>query len=54
GVNLADVLAATELDKKVRGKAIQWVLLEDIGKAAVRSDVPQSELSNVLKQVVKP
>jgi len=54
GVNLADVLTAMELDKKVRGKAIQWVLLEDIGKVAIRSDVPQSELSNVLKQVVKP
>ncbi len=53
GVKLPDVLAAMELDKKVRSKAIQWVLLEDIGKAVVRSDVPGSEVLNVLKEVVK-
>lgn len=53
GVKLPDVLAAMELDKKVRSKAIQWILLEDIGKAVVRSDVPGSEVLNVLKEVVK-
>ena len=54
GVPLADVLAAMELDKKVRGKAIRWVLLEDIGKAVIRSDVPEKEVLSVLKEVVKP
>lgn len=54
GVNLTDVLAAMELDKKVRGKAIQWVLLEDIGKVVVHSDIPGKEVSNVLKEMLKP
>ena len=54
GVPLTDVLAAMELDKKVRGKSIRWVLLEDIGKAVIRSDVPKKEVLNVLKGVIKP
>jgi len=53
GVKLPDVLAAMELDKKMRSKAIQWVLLEDIGRAVIRSDVPKNEVLNVLKEVVK-
>jgi len=53
-VLLTDVLAAMELDKKVRGKAIRWVLLEDIGKTIIRSDVPAKEVLSVLQEVVKP
>jgi 3-dehydroquinate synthetase len=53
-VPLNDVLAAMELDKKVRGKAIRWVLLKDIGKAVIRSDVPKKEVLSVLKKVIKP
>jgi shikimate kinase/3-dehydroquinate synthase len=53
-VPLADMLSAMELDKKVRGKAIRWVLLEDIGKTIIRSDVPAKEVLSVLKEVVKP
>ncbi|UCH50909.1 MAG: 3-dehydroquinate synthase [Chloroflexota bacterium] len=54
GVPLTDVLAAMELDKKVRGKAIRWVLLEDIGKAVIRSDIPKKEVLNVLKGIIEP
>jgi shikimate kinase/3-dehydroquinate synthase len=54
GIALADVLAAMELDKKIQGKAIRWVLLEDIGKVVVRSDVPEKEVLSVLKEVIKP
>jgi len=54
GIPLADVLAAMELDKKVRGKTIRWVLLKDIGRAIIRSDVPQKEVLSILKEVVKP
>ena len=54
GVPLADVFEAMELDKKVRDKAIRWVLLEDIGKAVIRSDVPKKEVLNVLQEVIKP
>lgn len=53
GVAIADVLAAMELDKKMRGKAIQWVLLEDLGKVVVRSDVPEKDVLSVLQEVIK-
>ena len=54
GVPLNDVLAAMKLDKKVRGKAIRWVLLEDIGRAVIRSDIPEKEVLSILKGMVKP
>ena len=54
GVPLADVLEAMELDKKVRDKAIRWVLLEDIGKTVIRNDIPTKEVLNVLQEVIKP
>jgi shikimate kinase/3-dehydroquinate synthase len=54
GVPLADVLAAMKLDKKVRGEEIRWVLLEDIGRAVIRSRVPEKEALSTLKEVIKP
>jgi shikimate kinase/3-dehydroquinate synthase len=54
GVAVNDVLAAMELDKKVRGKAIRWVLLEDIGRVVVRSDVPTKDVLTVIRQVIRP
>jgi 3-dehydroquinate synthase len=54
GIDAADVIVAMELDKKIRGKAIQWVLLEDIGRVVIRSDVPEKEVLSVLQEVIKP
>ena len=54
GINLPDVLTAMALDKKVQSKAIRWVLLEDIGKAVVRNDIPAKEVKSVLGEVIKP
>ncbi|MGD0352478.1 MAG: 3-dehydroquinate synthase [Dehalococcoidia bacterium] len=54
GVAVNDVLAAMELDKKVRGKAIRWVLLEDIGRVVIRSDVPTKDVLTVIRQVIRP
>ncbi len=53
GIDIDDVLTAMKWDKKVRNKAIQWVLLECIGKAVVRNDVPQECVLGVLKEVIK-
>jgi len=50
-LSLAEITRAMELDKKVRGKAIRWVLLEDIGKAVVRADVLQQDVLAVLRQL---
>ncbi|HWO94470.1 MAG TPA: 3-dehydroquinate synthase, partial [Dehalococcoidia bacterium] len=40
GLDPRRVLAAMALDKKVRAKAIRWVLLAGVGMPVVRSDVP--------------
>jgi shikimate kinase/3-dehydroquinate synthase len=53
-LSLAGVTRAMELDKKVRGKAIRWVMLQGIGKAVVRSDVPQEDVLAVLRELFEP
>jgi 3-dehydroquinate synthase len=53
-LSLAGITKAMELDKKVRGKEISWVLLQDIGKVVIRSDVPQKEVLAVLLELTKP
>jgi 3-dehydroquinate synthase len=50
-LDLAEVTRAMELDKKMRGKAIRWVLLSGIGEAIIRSDVPQHEVEAVLQEL---
>jgi len=54
GVALNDVLVAMELDKKVRNKAVRWVLLKEIGQAVIRSGVPGKDVLSVLQEVIKP
>ena len=52
-LSLAGVTRAMELDKKMKGKAIRWVLLQDIGKTVIRSDVPQQEVLAVLQELAE-
>jgi 3-dehydroquinate synthetase len=52
GVDPKAVLIAMELDKKVRRKAIRWVLLQDIGKPLVRDDVAEEEVVEVLEDLI--
>ncbi|MFC1911337.1 3-dehydroquinate synthase [Chloroflexota bacterium] len=51
-LRIAAVTRAMKLDKKVKGKAIRWVLLQDIGKAVIRDDVPQQDILSVLRELV--
>ena len=53
-LSIAGVTRAMELDKKVKGKAIRWVLLDDIGKAVIRSDVPQRDALAVVRELMEP
>ncbi len=53
-LSLAGVTRAMELDKKVRGKAIRWVLLQDIGEVVIRNDVPQQDVLAVLRDLAEP
>ncbi len=50
-VDSAKVLRAIQLDKKVRGKKVRWVLLEDIGKTVIRDDVPDDLVLDVVKSL---
>jgi 3-dehydroquinate synthetase len=40
------------LDKKVRERAVQWVLLEDIGRPVLRNDVPGVVVEQALSEVI--
>lgn len=52
GVDRGALLAAAALDKKVRDRAIRWVLLEDIGRTVLRDDVPQAVVGQALDEVI--
>ena len=41
------------LDKKVKEKSIQWVLLEGIGKTTFRDDVPQKDAQAIIKKLTQ-
>lgn len=46
------VLDAMTLDKKVTGGTIRWVLLEDVGRAVLRSDVSMDIVRDVVHQAL--
>jgi shikimate kinase / 3-dehydroquinate synthase len=52
-VSIEGITRAMELDKKKRGKTILWVLLENIGRAVIRTDVPQEEVLAVLHELAQ-
>ena len=54
GLGLTEIKRAMELDKKTKEKAIRWVLLQDIGKVVIRSDVPQQDVLDVLRELAEP
>jgi 3-dehydroquinate synthase len=53
GLDLTEITRAMELDKKSKEKAIRWVLLQDIGRTLVCSDVPQQDVLSVLQELEK-
>ncbi len=52
GLDRTALFSAMALDKKVRDKAIRWVLLEDIGRTVLRDDVPQPVVEHALNEVL--
>jgi 3-dehydroquinate synthase len=52
GLNRAALLSAMALDKKVRDRAIRWVLLEDVSRTVLRDDVPQAVVEQALDEVL--
>ena len=53
GVDADAVLEATRGDKKVRGGAVRWVLLERIGQATIRADVPDAIVRAAAEAVLR-
>ena len=52
GVALEDVLRAMSLDKKTVDGSNRFVLLEDVGKAVVRNDVPRQLVEATVRELV--
>jgi 3-dehydroquinate synthase len=52
GVTVEQVLRPLALDKKVQGGANRWVLLEGMGKAVVRRDVPRELVAATVRELV--
>jgi len=53
-LNVTKITRAMELDKKVKENAIRWVLLQNIGRTVIRSDVPHQDVLSVLRELAKP
>jgi 3-dehydroquinate synthase len=51
-VDVKAVMKAMELDKKVKGKAVRWVLLEGIGQPVIRQDVAKQVVAKVLEELL--
>ena len=51
GTDVNAVMRAIELDKKVRMKAVRWVLLPQIGETVVRNNVPSELVRSVIEEL---
>ena len=54
GVDMGLVAGAMARDKKIHKKNLRWVLLEEVGKAVVRDDVPEALVEDVLRSLTRP
>jgi len=52
GLDVDELIDATKSDKKSRGGTIRWVLLEGLGKATTRRDVPDEIVREAILSVI--
>ena len=52
GVNVIDMLNGMSLDKKSQGGSNRWVMLEEVGRSVVRSDVPKELVEKTVRELV--
>ncbi len=53
GVDPEGVLNAMQLDKKAWSRTINWILMEEIGRVSVRSDVPEDLVRRTVEGICK-
>jgi 3-dehydroquinate synthetase len=53
GVNIASLLKTMELDKKVKGRKVRWVLLSSIGQPVIRDDIHREVAVSVIQKLVQ-
>lgn len=51
-MDIERIVEGMELDKKVKGKALRWVLIEGLGKTVIRDDVPSDLAHRVIKELM--
>jgi 3-dehydroquinate synthase len=51
GIAVDDVLTAMSMDKKVQSGTNRWVMLEEVGRAAVRQDVPWDLVEKTVREL---
>ena len=49
GLNVDAILEGMSLDKKVQGGSKRWVMLEDVGRSVVRTDVPEELVERTVR-----
>lgn len=49
---ISAVTGAMELDKKTKAKKIHWVLLEDIGRVTIRSNIARQDILDILQELL--
>jgi 3-dehydroquinate synthase len=52
GLNVADILNGMSLDKKVQRGSKRWVMLEEVGRSVVRTDVPEELVERTIQDLV--
>ncbi|UCG83394.1 MAG: 3-dehydroquinate synthase, partial [Dehalococcoidia bacterium] len=53
GVDAESIMEAMELDKKILGRRVRWVLLEDIGRPVISGDVPDTAVETAVRELLK-
>jgi len=52
-VEFGSVMQAMELDKKIRGGKVRWVLLAGVGQPVIRDDVPYEVVESVTRELLQ-
>ena len=52
GVSVTAILDGMSLDKKSQGGSNRWVMLEEVGRSVVRSDVPKELVEKTIRELV--